>query len=96
MNEMAILPRPRSPHALLAEIREREATLSMLRSLAGEFAALDNRPFFIVGNTIQYTREFNIPPNLLQMLRDEAQALYDLQNEFAARRDSSQEFISLL
>lgn len=51
------------------------------RKLVAECAALDMRPFVIVGGEIIYERDFNIPENIKQFSHDAALAVAKLELE---------------
>jgi hypothetical protein len=72
------------------EIRERYEHIGALRKRAGEFAALDLRPFIVSHDGITYMREPNIPKELLIQLHDEAVAIAVLEHEFADRRNAGE------
>lgn len=87
MNELAAsMSIKRSPEMLQRKIAAHREVLDVYRNLAADFAALDMRPFFWNPETqsITYTRDLNIPENLLAMIREEAEAIASLQNELYA------------
>lgn len=81
--ETALASIKRRPADIERDIESKRYHYDQLRKLAAEFAAIDSRPFFFdpERQTITYTRDFNIPENLLAMLRDEAHAIAELERE---------------
>ncbi len=89
MQSIVDRPRVRSLETIYAHIQEQQRFVTHLRTLAGEFAALDTRPMrFTPGESITFERvgPDPVPLELREWLTNETATLAFLLHEYAVAR----------
>ena len=79
----AILPMPRAPHIVAGELLAAEKWSETLRSMMGEFAALDTRPLLMSEGSVTRIGPDPVPEQLRECYRDAMVKLHALQWEYA-------------
>ena len=82
----AILSMPRSPERVAADLRAHQHHRAVLFEMAGDLAAMQMPPIFVVAGEVIERAPVDLPPALVEAIRDEQEQIVRLEYELRDAR----------